>query len=167
VAVTLPPDPGGITTTRRTIPTFRGEYRILSPRTHPLDGRRHRPVTARREVELPAALVLEYRRISDAKNLPSRSGALYNALADGVRLAATAEGRTLLPRDPGRRGGEVLREKWTQDPAEYRAWVKQLKDAGSSPRAVLEAWMAEYVRVMGNLPAMHWPFPAAGLAIAV
>lgn len=124
-------------------------------------------MTARREVELPTPLVLEFRRIADERGLPSRAAALYNALADGVRLAGSEEGRALLPRDPGRRGGDKLREAWTQKPAEYQAWVRQLKAADSSPRAVLEAWMTEYVRCNGDLPAMRWPFRRADLAVAV
>lgn len=121
----------------------------------------------RREVKLDAGLIEEFRRIADERDLPSRAGALYNALADAVRLAGTESGRALLPQETGTRDrGEKLREQWTQPAEEYHQWAARLKAAGSSPRAVLKAWVEEYVRCSGDLPAMRWPFRGAELAAA-
>lgn len=121
-------------------------------------------MTARREVELDAARVEAARRIAKERGLPSLSAALYSALADGVRLARSEEGRQLLPRSPGRTPGKKLKLPWTQPVEEYQEWSETLRAAGSSPRAVIGAWVDEYVRVNGDLPAMRWPFRGALLA---
>lgn len=123
-------------------------------------------MAARREVALDADRILTFRRTAEERGLPSRASALYSALADAVRVAETSP--ELLPRDPGRgAGGARLKESWTQRPEEYRAWVLKLEAAGSSPRAVLDAWMEEYNRVGGDLPAMRWPFRRAELEVAI